>query len=121
MARKDPDKYIGRWTETPFEAISLPLEPASLSSLVVGTSDGSTRFTHQQISHWCAQFWLAHESAKFVPDGFLKFVEIAEDIDAQWDLYLVGTYSLEELQCLEFASVKLPIEWFQEWAIQLQS
>ena len=44
---------------------------------------------------------------------------IARDIECQWDLFLVNTYSLEELQNLDFSKVKLPQDWFIEWLKQL--
>ena len=47
------------------------------------------------------------------------FVDIAEDVSAQWDMYLSNTYSLEQLQTLNFSRVELPNQWFQEWHEQV--
>lgn len=44
---------------------------------------------------------------------------IARDIERQWDLFLVNTYSLKELQNLDLLIVKLPQNWFIEWLEQL--
>lgn len=44
---------------------------------------------------------------------------ILEDISAQWDLFLANTFSLKELQQLDFSKVKLPIEWFEGWLKEL--
>jgi len=35
---------------------------------------------------------------------------ILADIETQWDLYLANTYSLSQLQQLDFEAVKLPVE-----------
>ncbi|MGG3449925.1 hypothetical protein [Domibacillus aminovorans] len=44
---------------------------------------------------------------------------IARDIECQRDLFLVNTYSSEELQNLDLSKVKLPQDWFIEWLKQL--
>ena len=41
-------------------------------------------------------------------------LDIAADVDAQRDLYLVNTCKLEGLQNFEFSKVQLPVEWFEE-------
>ncbi|OIK10804.1 hypothetical protein BIV60_20255 [Bacillus sp. MUM 116] len=48
-----------------------------------------------------------------------ELYKVLEDISAQWDLYLTNTYSLEELQQLDFSKVKLPKEWFDGWLKEL--
>ncbi|ASS93811.1 hypothetical protein [Peribacillus simplex] len=44
---------------------------------------------------------------------------IARDIECQWDLFLVNTYSFKELQNLDLSKVNLPQDWFIEWLKQL--
>ena len=50
---------------------------------------------------------------------FNHTISIAADVDCQWDLYLVNTYSISELQSLDFSEVRLPTEWFADWLKQL--
>lgn len=52
---------------------------------------------------------------------FDRAISIAADVDCQWDLYLANTYKLQELQKLDFAAVRLPPEWFQDWLMKLTS
>ncbi|AQY49775.1 hypothetical protein PWEIH_02172 [Listeria weihenstephanensis FSL R9-0317] len=40
---------------------------------------------------------------------------LLEDMSAQWDLYLENTYTIEELQSLEYQKVRLPEEWLKRW------
>lgn len=54
-------------------------------------------------------------------DSILKLVaDVAEEVSAQWDLYLSNTYSLEQLQALCFSKVELPNQWFKEWHEQVR-
>jgi len=80
--------------------------------------------SHEFIAAWCSRF------AQYFRDEFdadrigydhkLRVAEeIAEDVDAQWELFLMNTYSSEELQHIDHSSLKLPFEWFQEWLEKL--
>lgn len=51
--------------------------------------------------------------------GDEKLYGILGDISAQWDLYLANTFSLIELQQLDFSKIKLPLEWFEDWLKEL--
>ena len=44
-----------------------------------------------------------------------KAANITEDVCVQWDLFLSNTFSLSQLQALEYSSVRLPTEWFRDW------
>ena len=46
-------------------------------------------------------------------------VRIAADVDCQWGLFLANTYTLDQLQELEFSTIKLPSAWFVDWRQQL--
>ncbi len=35
--------------------------------------------------------------------------------------YLANSYSLEELQKLDYSKVSIPIEWFENWPEQLKN
>jgi hypothetical protein len=48
-------------------------------------------------------------------------ISVAADVDCQWDLFLANTYTLEQLRQLDFAAVRLPVEWFIGWRRQLSS
>lgn len=44
---------------------------------------------------------------------------ILADVETQWDLFLANSFTLQELQSLNFAEIRLPTEWFNEWLRQL--
>jgi len=48
-------------------------------------------------------------------DTLRPLVDIAEDVSAQWELFLANTYTLQQFQALQFSAVTLPIVWFQGW------
>ncbi|MEK5209774.1 hypothetical protein [Psychrobacillus sp. FSL H8-0510] len=50
----------------------------------------------------------------------LAFV-IAREIECQWDLYLINTYSVKELRTLDLSQVSLPQEWLLKWLKELNS
>jgi hypothetical protein len=41
------------------------------------------------------------------------------DIDAQWELYLDNTYTVDELKTMDFLEVKMPQEWLIKWMNEL--
>ena len=123
MSRKKSKKYIGSWTETPCEKVELPFTIESLRFLLRYGASTDSPYTHQQISDWAYSFWweCAEGSLSESSDPQLSAgAEIALDANAQWELFLVNTYSIEELQQLDFSSVRLPPEWFEEWENQLR-
>ena len=119
MARKDPDKCLGRWDETPFEELTLPWEIKSFRSLLKIGSTTEPEYTHQQIVDWSARFWwevMEGSMSENVDEALKAAADIAQDIEVQWDLFLVESYSLKELQTMNYGSVCLPKEWFEEWS-----
>ena len=82
------------------------------------TPDG--RYTHQEIAEWCDRLhmlYLDDDSTREMDAA----VSVAADVDCQWDLFLANSYSLEELQTMDFAQVRLPDTWFEDWLNQLNS
>ncbi|MEW6682456.1 MAG: hypothetical protein AB1451_05980, partial [Nitrospirota bacterium] len=80
----------------------------------------ASQFTHQDIAHWCDRFHMAMfdvdtDKAINVATG------VAADVDAQWDMYLANSYSLEQLKKLDFSKERMPLEWFNDWLEQLKN
>ena len=98
--------------------VTLPFTPeAVLQVLTWGANPGSSPHSHKQIAIWCDSFWCRYLDADAAPE-IERLLPILTDVETQWDLHLANNYSLEELQRNTFESVKLPIEWFQEWLRQ---
>jgi len=90
--------------------IDLPFSKLSLVKVLkFGIESHAENYTHQEIAHWCDRFHLLNTEQESL------VVEIAQDVDAQWDLYITNTYTIEQLQKLDYSKVKLPKEWFVEW------
>ena len=90
-------KYIGSWSETPYEKVELPFTIESLRFLLRYGASTDSPYTHQQISDWaysfwweCAEgFWSESSDPRLSADA-----EITLDANAQWELFLVNTYSI---------------------------
>ena len=41
---------------------------------------------------------------------------IAQDIECLWDLFLINSYSLEELQIINLSTITLPHDWYIQWS-----
>lgn len=118
-SRRDRNKFVGSWTETPATPIDLPLTVASLTQLLeIGGDPSNARYTHQQIATWCERYYAQYYNDPTIRDETLDF-DVANDVSAQWGLYLANSYSLDELQSLDFSSVVLPLEWFDDWIAKL--
>jgi hypothetical protein len=117
------NRYIGSWSETTPQAVPLQWSAASLQTVLAwGADPDSSPYSHQSIAHWCDQFTVAHMDADLQDDAELqRALAIATVVDCQWDLYLANTYSLDQLQQLDFSSVRLPLDWFRSWQDQLGS
>src|ERR1043165_3757327 len=122
MARLNRNGPGGSWQETAFSPIDMAFTVENLKSVLAYGLDAESPYTHQQIADWCVRFWLERDDGSLsdIEDSILDLAaEIALDVDAQWDLYLVNEYSFDELKSMDFSKVVLPHEWFKEWQNQL--
>jgi hypothetical protein len=118
--RKDRNQFVGSWEESPCKLIDLPFASNSLEQILIwGAAPEDSPHTHQEIAHWCDRMHMALLDVDCDPDVD-RAVSVAADVDCQWDLFLANTYKLEELQTLDFASIRLPVEWFNDWLKQLR-
>jgi hypothetical protein len=86
--------------------------------LAWGANPDDSPYTHQEIAHWCSAFSLDESLRDGLP-ALSHALDVAEDVDAQWELFLANTYSLAELQQLDYAKIRLPETWFQDWLTKL--
>jgi hypothetical protein len=108
------NQYIGSWVESACKEIDLPFTKESMVTVLTwGMNQEDSEYSHQEIAHWCDRFHLASEENDNELDP--KIIDIAADVDAQWDIFLANTYSFEQLQELKYSEVQLPVEWFKEW------
>ena len=108
------DKYIGKWVEPESRVIDLPFTVDSARVVLSAGLDPNSRISHQDIAHWCERFWKLYRDVD-APREIEQIMPILAGVETQWDLFIANTYKLEELQKLDFGSVRLPHEWFEDW------
>ncbi|MDQ2753357.1 MAG: hypothetical protein M3R72_10085 [Bacteroidota bacterium] len=118
-----PYKFKGGIVEeTGAKDISFPLSKDNLKQLLTSIIEGNSQYSHQDFANWCSK----HFGNIVINDLDLKDIgideatcEVLNNVDAQWDLYLVNKYKIEELQTMDLSKVCLPNEYFQDWLNQL--
>ena len=119
LNRKGRNKFVGSWTETACRQIPLSFNIESVCQILEwGASPDTAPWTHQEIAHWCDQMHMQFLDCDETP-GLDAAIRIAADVDCQWDLFLANSYTLTELRELDFSSIRLPAEWFDDWRKQL--
>ncbi len=124
MTKRKRTRLVGAYRESPAPPIDLPFPVANLRALLAEGVRPDARYTHQQIKNWADRFWWTQfEQPDFlgidVPLDIERAADLAQDVQMQWDLYVANTYTLPELQHLDFSQVRLPLEWFAGWLAQL--
>jgi hypothetical protein len=117
--RKGRNKFIGSSTQPFCRPIPLPETIESLRKVLTwGMIPDSAPYNHHEIADWCRVTCsnLRNKSDEARPQ---LLVDVAHDVDCQWELFLANTYSLPELQKLDYTKVRLPVEWFSDWLKQL--
>jgi hypothetical protein len=116
--------FSGDHVKSPVQPIELPYTLASFRELLADGMRADSRYTHEQIKDWASLFWWTQtqhplRSWTDVPPEIKKAADIAQDIEMQWDMYLVNSYTLPELQSMDSSQVRLPTEWFANWLARL--
>jgi hypothetical protein len=118
-AEKKKNKSVCTWAEPGCEEIQKPFNNENLKCLLEdGSKELNAEYTHQQIADWCRRWCCEDYNDRM--DVPRELLDVIEDIDVQWELYLANTYSYDELTNLDFSRVRLPIDWFSNWAAKLK-
>lgn len=117
---KSRNRFMGSWKGRPCHPIDLPFSAESLKRVLAwGAKTEGAPHTHQEVADWCDRMHMALLDAD--KDAQLdRAVSVAADVDCQWELFLVNTYPLDELQKLDMSNVRLPVEWFSNWLRELK-
>jgi len=114
------NSYKGKWSELISNEIKLDFTVENAKRVVSSGLVSDSIYTHQDIASWCEKFWNKYSDTDG-PSEIENIMSVLADIETQWDLYLVNTYSLEELQKMEFSTVRMPLEWFEKWNAELNA
>ena len=93
-------------------SISLPFTRDALHEVISYGIKIEPKYSHEEVARWCSMYYQNNIETAANNDVSLK---VAKDVDAQWELYLVNTYSLQDLQEIDLSQVKLPERWFSRW------
>lgn len=99
-------------------SINLPYSHKSLVQLLNRISKNENNFSQYDFAQWCDNFTMVFDEAELSPIVEIAVI-VARDIECQWDLFLVNSYSLEELETIDLSKVKLPQEWYIQWLEEL--
>ncbi|WP_264741245.1 hypothetical protein [Cytobacillus firmus] len=108
------------WNET---VINLPYTFENLKILLNSFCNKENNFSHYEFTKWCDNLTMAFDDddADNLSERDGLAFRVARDIECQWDLYLINTYSYKELQNIDMSQVSLPQEWFLSWSEELKS
>lgn len=73
--------------------------------------------THLELADWCYTWCQSYWNDEINETEGLR---TAEDIDAQWELYLINSYDTSELGTLDLSKEKMPKEWLYRWLSALE-
>ena len=99
-------------------SINLPYSYESLVGLLSCIAKNKNNFSQYDFAQWCDNFTMAFDEAELSPIVEMA-VTVARDIECQWDLFLVNSYSLKELENIDLSKVKLAQEWYIQWLEEL--
>lgn len=86
----------------------------NLKTLLEEICKNKNTFSHYEFAKWCDNLTMIFDDREW-DDEETVMIGVARDIECQWDLFLVNTYSLEELQSNDLSKVELPQQWFIDW------
>ncbi|MBV7505012.1 hypothetical protein KW850_07045 [Bacillus sp. sid0103] len=85
-----------------------------LSKILLNKND----FSHYEFALWCDNFTMIFDENELSPMDENAYI-VARDIECQWDLFLINSYPLEELQNLDLSKVTLPQDCYIQWLKRL--
>ncbi|WP_125783663.1 hypothetical protein [Pseudoalteromonas rubra] len=91
-----------------------------ISLLNYGADENQLTYSHKQIAEWSEKFWNKYHDID-APKEIEDIMSTLADVETQWDLYLVSTYKVEQLQNINLDSVNLPFSWFKSWLDEIDT
>lgn len=102
------------------EPIVLPFTRDSvIRVLTYDANPEASPYSHKQIAEWCDRFWCQYLDCDAEP-AIEELLPVLTDVETQWDLYLVNTYSIDELCSRSFDDETMPVQWFHDWLKEIE-
>ena len=98
--------------------IKLPLNVKNFKKLLSEGAKTKSKFTHEDIVHWCYRFWWEHAESKQrekADPTTQKAFKIADDVSTQWETFLMNNFTAEERENMEHTDARMSLELFQDW------
>ena len=77
------------------------------------------QISHRELVDWCS-FRIQDVYNEDTLDNCSLSYNIADEIDAQWELFLSNTLPLGSLQTVDRDEIQMPGEWLEQWATKLK-
>src|SRR5262245_60891143 len=88
------NKYVGSWNEPRGRVIPLPFNVGSICQVLDwGLTPDTSPYTHQEIARWCDRMCMQYLDSDEDP-SLEQALQVAADVDCQWDLFLANTYTI---------------------------
>lgn len=106
------------WNET---SITLAYTPENLKDLLNKVCNKENSFSQFDFSKWCDNLtmFFDDDEREELNEYETLAAWVATDIEAQWDLFLINTYSSKILQDLDLTKVELPHQWWIQWSEEM--
>ena len=70
---------------------------------------------------WCGREWFRYEDTDITDNELEVAIQIATEIEMEWDIYIGSCYTRKELSSLDFTQVTLPKSYFVKWLEDLNN
>ncbi|HEX8605572.1 MAG TPA: hypothetical protein VF774_23220 [Pseudoduganella sp.] len=104
---------LSRPIELPFTRHSV------IRVLKYGATPESSPYSRKQIAEWCDRFWCQYREIDAEP-AIRELLPVLAEVDTQWELYLVNTFSIGDLRSRSFDDETMPVQWFRDWLEEVE-
>jgi hypothetical protein len=106
--------------------IPLPFSKQNLRKVIRDIIINNSSYSHEALVEWCSQ--LSDHILWNELDSHLEEIgideitfEVINDIEGQWDSFLVDEYDADEFYSIDLSKVQLPEKWLKDWYIRLSN
>lgn len=101
--------------------INLSYAPSTFAQVLRwGLDPAKSPYTHQDIVHWCDNFYCEYLDVEVPPD-IKRILPILTEIREQWDMLLDSPIPLTETRAISPSNVHLPAERVHEWLRRVEA
>lgn len=110
---------IGKYAEELSEKIKDDFTSEKLRQFLYEIIHGIFKYTEKDFKDWCERNRRQFMDVDFEDIRLEQALQIAEDVDCQWDLFIAKAFKIDELQKIDFYKIQLPKEYYTQWEKRL--